>query len=117
MQHRRGEIDVACRAAELDRDPAAYFHAFKLLEKIDMKIRAPELAIGNPLQTPAFLRLHNLADRTVFDFAQLGRIDLAFLAPGACVLQFLGAQKAAYMVSFERGLRTLGHVHSSPLKG
>ena len=109
MQHRWGEIHVADRAPELDRDAAAHFHPFKLLEEIDVEKCAPELAVGDAVQAPVLLHAHDLANRSVFDLPQRGRVDLAFLASGARLEEFLGAQETAHVIGPERRSGALGH--------
>ena len=51
--------------------------ARQLLEKVDMKIGAAELAVGNALEADILLRAHDFANAFVLDRAQRSRLDLA----------------------------------------
>src|SRR2546421_44495 len=65
LHDRRLEIDFAFRAVELDVDAALRLDAFKLRQKIDVEVRAPEFAVGNPAQSQIFLEFDDAADRLV----------------------------------------------------
>ena len=71
VHDRRGEVHLAAGAAKARRDAAARFDAFELLQKVDVEIGAPELAVGDALQPEILLEAHDVADRGVFDGAQL----------------------------------------------
>ncbi len=68
---RRREIDVACRAVKADRNAALGFDAGELLEEVDVKIGAAKFAVGDPAQTEILLQADDVANRGVFDVAQL----------------------------------------------
>ena len=109
VQHRRREIDFAARAAELDGHAFAHLHAFELLEEVDVEERAAEFAVGDAVQAPVLLLLHDLANRFVFHCAQRCGVDLAFLAPGARLLEFLGTQEASDVIRAKRRPVAMGH--------
>ena len=76
----------------------AHLHTAQLLQKIEVKVSAAELAIGNGLKAHVFLEFDNLGDGLVFHQAQLlgGDRSFGFLLTG--IQQKFGAQKAAHMV-------------------
>src|SRR5262249_8154745 len=62
VHHRRREVHVAASTTEARLDAAARLDAFQLLEKIDVKVGAPELPIGDALQTEVLLETDDVAD-------------------------------------------------------
>jgi len=72
--------------------------AAKLLQKVNVKVGAAELAVGNAFEPDVLLEFHNFGDGFVFDQAQLlGRYgSCGFLGTG--IKQVFGTQKTADMV-------------------
>ena len=93
-EHRGREVDVAFLAVKMRGQPAPRFHAFELLEEVDVEVGAPELAVGDALQPDVFLQPHNVRDGAVLDGAQFRLVDLALLEPFARSEQ-LGRPKEA----------------------
>ena len=83
----RLEIDFAFRAVELDVNAALRLDALELRQEIDVKVGAPEFAVGDAAQSQIFLEFDDAADRFILHGAELGRIEQEF-----------GAQEAADMV-------------------
>ena len=94
--HRWGQLLGAVGLAHGDRDVG--LHTAELLEKVDVEVGAPELAVRDALQAHVFLKLHDLGDRLVFHQAQLLGRDLARGLFFARLEQVLGTQEAADVV-------------------
>ena len=75
-----------------------------------MPQRAAELAVGHGLQADVFLQFHHLADRRVFQRAQVLCGDFALAEPLALGEQGGRAQKAANMIGAEGRLGAM-HAH------
>ena len=94
--HRRCQLLRAIGFGDGDRNIG--LDAANLLQKINVKIGATELAISDAFQAHILLKLHDLADGLVFYQAQLlGRDDTR----GFLLTRFkqkFGAQKAAHMI-------------------
>ena len=86
----------AIRFDECDRN--IRFHTAQFVQKINVKVGAPELAIGNAIQAHVLLEFDDFGNRLVFHQAKLlcrdGSIGLLFTR----VQQVFGAQKTADMV-------------------
>ncbi len=65
---RRCEVDFAVAAVELDGDTAVHGDTLELLEKVDVKVGAPELAVGDRLEADVFLQPRRVTNAGVFDF-------------------------------------------------
>src|SRR5205807_1292091 len=74
LHDRRLEIDFAFGAVEFDVDAAFRFDAFELGQKVDMKVGAPEFAVGDAAQSQLLLEFDDAADRVVLDGAKLVRV-------------------------------------------
>jgi len=83
-------------------EAAAGFDPFELLEEVDVKIRAAELSIGNPLQSDILLQANDCGDGAILDRAQRLRRDRAGLVRGARLAQLRRPQQAADMIGAER---------------
>jgi hypothetical protein len=79
------------------------------LEEIDVKVRPPELAVGDALKPDVFLQPDDVGDRRVFDGAQRRLADLTLLATLACGQQLRRTQEAADVIGAERRLGALAH--------
>ena len=104
---RRLESDLrAVVLAELGDEFAVMgLDAVEALEKVDVKIGAPELAVGDSPEADVLLRPHDLANAIVLDRAQrLGgqRLGEKLLAR---LFQPAGAKKTADVVGAKRRLR------------
>ena len=73
--------------------PAACLDTLELLQKIDVKIGAPELAVGDALEAEIFLQAHDVADRRVLDCAQFLTRQLAFASRSRASSSFTGRRK------------------------
>ena len=69
--------------------------AFQLLEEVDVKERAAELAVGDAFQAGVLLFLDDVADVRVFDLPQLGLRDGARLLLPARLDERRRPEKAA----------------------
>src|SRR6185437_7454272 len=107
------EIDIAGLAVKAHRNPAFGFDPRELLEEVDVKIGAAKLAVGDSLQTEVFLEANDVANRHVFDGAQLGAVDRAVAVSLASVEQCRRAQEAADVVGAKRGCAAETHRDSS----
>jgi hypothetical protein len=96
------------------RQAAASLDTFQLLEEIDVKVRPPELAVGDALEPDVFLQADDIGDRGVFDGAERRLPDLAFLATLARGQQLRRAQEASDVIGAERRLRALAHGELTP---
>ena len=81
-----------------DRHRNIRFHAAELLQKIDVKIGAPELAVGDRFKADRLLKIHDFVDGFVLHGAQLGCTDLAFGFFVARIEQKFRPQKTADVV-------------------
>jgi hypothetical protein len=72
------------------------------LEKVEVKERPAEFAVGNALQPDRFLFLDDFPDGVVFDRAQLVFRNFVSLKARACILETLGPEQAADVVGAER---------------
>src|SRR5215475_352643 len=109
MHDRRCEVHFAARAVKARSDPAARFDAFKLLEKVDVKVGATKLAVRDALQTEILLEADDVADCGVFDGAQLLPGNIALLELIACFEERWRAQEAAHLIGTKRRCGALGH--------
>ena len=116
---RAGAPDLPCHAHErrlfddaLEPDterPGRGVHPIEAADKIDVPPVAPELAIGDRLQSDRFLQGHDLADAFVFDRAERGAIDLSSRAAYARVLQLLRAQETPDVIGAKGRCGGPGH--------
>ncbi len=86
---------------EFRLDSAADGHAFQLLEEVDVKEGAAELAVGDALQAGVLLFLDDIADVRVFHLAQLVLRDGARLLLPARLDERRRPEKAAHMIGAE----------------
>ena len=93
VHHRRGEVDLAAGAVEARRDAAARLDALELLQKVDVEIGAPELAVGDALQPEILLEPDDVADRRVLDGTQLVLGDRSLLERSRASSSSLGRRK------------------------
>ena len=89
-------LEVRRELAVADLDPV------QPLQKIDVKVGAAKLAVGDPLETHILLGAHDLADALVLDCVQFGRGKMASGEAIARFSQPLGAKEAADMVGAKR---------------
>jgi hypothetical protein len=85
------------------------FDALQGAEEIEMPPGTAEFAIGRELQAHLGLLLDDLFDLAILDRPERGRVDLAFGALGARLLQRRATQQAADHVGTERRRGALGH--------
>src|SRR5207253_8777271 len=109
VRHRRCEVEFAGGALEMGGDAAARLHALKLLEEIDMEIRAPKFTVGDACQADVLLQAHDVANRFVFRRSQLVAGERALLKTLARFEQFHRPQEAADVISAERRCGPLRH--------
>ena len=110
MKRGRRELDVALLVVERDREIAGLFRdAVELVDEVHVPRRAPELAVGDRLETDLLLPAHGLADRVVLEAPQRVPVDAA----GGEVLtgsqHLWRAQQAADVVGAEGWARARGH--------
>jgi hypothetical protein len=94
---------------KMRRQTAAGLDTFQLLQEIDVKVRPPEFAIGDALETDVFLQTDDIGDRRVFDGAERRFADLSLLATLARGQELRRPQEAADVIGAERRLRALAH--------
>src|SRR5215204_1444891 len=102
LHYGRREIHLSLRAVKMDWNTAFCLDTFELCQKIDMEIRAPEFAVGDPAQAEVLLELDDVPDGFVFDVAQLRMGYLPDPQLFARVEQEFRPQEAADMVGTER---------------
>ena len=73
-----------------------------MTEKVAAPETAPVFAVGHRFQSERRLLGDRAADRLVLDGFQIGCADLAAVALGARLLDFLWSQQAADMIGAER---------------
>jgi hypothetical protein len=111
------EVDRAGLGPEFRGDAARDGNTGELLEKVHVKKRTPELAVGDALQPDGFLFLHHIANRFVFDGTQLFFGDFAALKTSARVFHSLWTEQTADLVGAERRIQpwhggtSLGRLH------
>ena len=76
LHHGGSQLFHAIRAQHGDRDIGR--NATQLLQKVDVKVSATELAIGDAFKAHIFLKLHDVGDGLVFHSTQLLSGDFAF---------------------------------------
>ncbi len=86
-----------------DQNGHVRLDAAQLGEKVQMKIFAAQLAIGDGVQTDIFLQLHHFSDGLVFGRAQLGGGNLPLHGLCVRVQQIFRAQEAADMIGAKQG--------------
>ena len=91
------------------RQAAVSLDAFELLEKVDVKVRASEFAVGDPVEPDLFLHADDVGDRRVFDGAECRLADLSSLAALSRGEQLRRPQEAADVVGAERRLGAHAH--------
>ena len=106
------ELEIRRAAVGHERD---LHHLIKLFDAADRVLEvhepvdAPVLAVGDTLQTDVLLHLHGVADRPVFQLAQLRRGNAAGLAIRASLQQLLRPQQTTDVIGTKRRLRSRTH--------
>src|SRR5262249_20301772 len=90
------------------------FDAVETPEKIEMPPRAAEFAVGDRLQSDAFLFFDDVLDLVVLDCFEFIDVDFAFGVPLARRFERRRPQQAADMIGAKRRFGALGHWFCSP---
>ena len=102
LQRRGSEFDHALLVAKLHLHVVLHLGgAAHLIQEIHVPGRAAEFAVGDAFQAQVFLLADDVADRLIFDAAQIGLADAAALFVFASLQQLGRTEQAADVIGAE----------------